>query len=75
MTGITITMVHAEHSCEVVHKNPQSNQKRVYPGGEPAGYIIELENGFKIYHAGDTVRIPRRCCCICWASRSESNLR
>jgi L-ascorbate metabolism protein UlaG (beta-lactamase superfamily) len=23
-------------------------------GGEPAGYIIELENGFKIYHAGDT---------------------
>jgi L-ascorbate metabolism protein UlaG (beta-lactamase superfamily) len=26
----------------------------MYPGGEPCGYIIELENGFKIYHAGDT---------------------
>lgn len=23
-------------------------------GGEPAGFIIELENGFKIYHTGDT---------------------
>lgn len=22
--------------------------------GEPVGYIIELENGFKIYHMGDT---------------------
>ncbi len=52
--GITITMVRAEHSSEVVHKDPQSNEKRVFPGGEPAGYIIELENGFKIYHAGDT---------------------
>ncbi len=52
--GITITMVHAEHSSEVVHKDPQSNEKRVFPGGEPAGYIIELENGFTIYHAGDT---------------------
>ena len=24
------------------------------PGGEPAGFIIQLENGFKIYHMGDT---------------------
>ena len=24
------------------------------PGGEPVGYVIELENGFKIYHSGDT---------------------
>ena len=23
-------------------------------GGEPVGFIIELENGFKIYHMGDT---------------------
>lgn len=52
--GITVTMVRAEHSSEVVHKDPQSGEKRVFPGGEPAGYIIELENGFKIYHAGDT---------------------
>jgi L-ascorbate metabolism protein UlaG (beta-lactamase superfamily) len=52
--GITITMVHAEHSSELVHTDPASGKKRVFPGGEPAGYVIELENGFKIYHAGDT---------------------
>ncbi len=52
--GVMVTMVHAEHSSEVVYKDPNSKEKRVYPGGEPAGYIIELENGFKIYHAGDT---------------------
>ncbi len=27
---------------------------QAYPGGEPAGYIIELEDGTKLYHAGDT---------------------
>lgn len=54
LAGITITMAHAEHSSEVVHEDPETKEKRVYPGGEPAGYIIELENGYKIYHAGDT---------------------
>ena len=53
-SGIRITMVHAEHSSEVVYTDPSSKKKTVHPGGEPAGYIIELENGFKIYHAGDT---------------------
>lgn len=52
--GITITMVHAEHSSDVVHKDPQTQAKTLHPGGEPAGYIIELEDGYKIYHAGDT---------------------
>ena len=51
---IRITMVHAEHSSNVVHTDPATKKKTVYPGGEPCGYIIELENGFKIYHAGDT---------------------
>lgn len=51
---ITITMVRAEHSSEVVHTDPATGQKSVHPGGEPAGYIVELENGFKLYHAGDT---------------------
>jgi L-ascorbate metabolism protein UlaG (beta-lactamase superfamily) len=54
LQGITVTMVRAEHSSEVVHKDPDTGKKQVYPGGEPAGYIIELENGYKIYHAGDT---------------------
>jgi L-ascorbate metabolism protein UlaG (beta-lactamase superfamily) len=51
---IKITMVHAEHSSEVVHTDTATNQKSVQPGGEPCGFIIELENGYKIYHAGDT---------------------
>ncbi len=54
LEGITVTMVRAEHSSEVVHTDPQTKAKSVHPGGEPAGYIIELENGYKIYHAGDT---------------------
>ncbi|MDH3700772.1 MAG: metal-dependent hydrolase [Alphaproteobacteria bacterium] len=52
--GITITMVRAEHSSEVRHKDPTTGKETMLPGGEPAGYIIELENGYKIYHAGDT---------------------
>jgi len=51
--GITVTMVRAEHSSEVVHKDANGKQT-MHPGGEPAGYIIELEDGYKIYHAGDT---------------------
>ncbi len=52
--GVTVTMVRAEHSSEVVHVDPESKARSVHPGGEPVGYIIELEDGFKIYHAGDT---------------------
>lgn len=51
---IRITMVHAEHSSVVVHTDPETKKQTVYPGGEPSGYIIRLENGFTIYHAGDT---------------------
>jgi L-ascorbate metabolism protein UlaG (beta-lactamase superfamily) len=51
--GITITMVRAEHSSELVHAG-DDGKTSVLPGGEPAGYVIELENGFTIYHAGDT---------------------
>ncbi len=51
--GITVTMVHAEHSSEVVHTG-EDGTKSVHPGGEPSGYIIKFENGFTIYHAGDT---------------------
>jgi len=54
LDGIRVTMVHAEHSSDVVYTDPVTKKKSVHPGGEPCGYIIELENGFKIYHAGDT---------------------
>lgn len=52
--GIKITAVHAEHSSELQWKNAASGKNEIHPGGEPIGFIIELENGFKIYHMGDT---------------------
>lgn len=51
---IKITQTHAEHSSEVAHKNATTGKDEVHVGGEPAGFIIELEDGFKIYHMGDT---------------------
>ena len=52
--GIFITPVHAEHSSILVWKNPTTHLDETHVGGEPVGFIIELENGFKIYHMGDT---------------------
>jgi len=52
--GVKITQVRAEHSSELVWTNPVTKKKETHPGGEPVGFIIELENGFKIYHMGDT---------------------
>lgn len=52
--GPKITAVHAEHSSELVWKNPSSGKDEVHYGGEPVGYIIEMENGFRIWHMGDT---------------------
>lgn len=54
VAGVKVTMVHAEHSSEVLFTDPKTGQKRLFPGGEPAGFIIELENGYTIYMAGDT---------------------
>lgn len=51
---IKFHMVRAEHSSEYNWKNPATGKDEVWPGGEPVGWIIELENGFKIYHMGDT---------------------
>ena len=52
--GIRITMTRAEHSSEYRWTNPETQHEEIHVGGEPAGFIIELENGFKIYHMGDT---------------------
>ena len=51
---IKFTMVRAEHSSEFTWKDPATGRETVLPGGEPVGWIIELENGFTIYHMGDT---------------------
>lgn len=52
--GIRITMTRAEHSSEYKWTNPATGKPEIHVGGEPAGFIIEFENGFRIYHLGDT---------------------
>jgi L-ascorbate metabolism protein UlaG (beta-lactamase superfamily) len=52
--GIRVTMVHAEHSSELLWHNPQTDKDETHVGGEPCGFVIELENGFTIWHMGDT---------------------
>jgi len=46
--GVSATMVYADHSCGI-----QDNGQIIY-GGDPCGYVLEFENGTRVYHAGDT---------------------
>jgi L-ascorbate metabolism protein UlaG (beta-lactamase superfamily) len=46
--GIAVTMVHAVHSSSIVSDGD------IFDGGEPCGYVLRFENGFTLYHAGDT---------------------
>ena len=52
--GVRITMTHAEHSSELVWRNPVTGKDETHVGGEPCGFVIEFENGFKLWHLGDT---------------------
>ena len=47
--GIKVTATHAFHSSSIA----LDDGSLIY-GGEPLGYVIEFESGFKLYHAGDT---------------------
>ncbi len=49
--GIKITMVEAFHSAGAQLTGFEGTNRFV---GEAVGYIIEFENGLKIYHSGDT---------------------
>jgi len=49
VAGIKATMLHADHSCGITHEDGT-----IVYGGEAVGYLLELENGFRIYHSGDT---------------------
>lgn len=51
--GISITMTRAEHSSEYKHMSADGKLE-IHVGGEPAGFIVTFENGFKVYHMGDT---------------------
>ena len=52
--GIKVTATHAEHSSVYVWNNPATGKSETHPAGAPVGFIIELENGFRIWHMGDT---------------------
>jgi len=54
LPGIKVTAVQADHSSLLLWKNPATEKNESHPAGEAVGYIIELENGFKIWHMGDT---------------------
>lgn len=47
--GLRVTMLHADHSCGIM-----DDDGSIIYGGEAVGYLMQLENGFKIYHSGDT---------------------
>jgi len=48
--GLRVTMTGADHSAG--DWNP-GGETTLYLG-EPAGFVIELEDGYRVYHAGDT---------------------
>ena len=47
--GIQVTATNAFHSSSIAEEDGT-----IVYAGEPLGYIIEFESGFKLYHAGDT---------------------
>ncbi len=48
LNGLRVTMTDARHSSGLVEDGA------IVYMGEPAGYVIEFENGFRVYFAGDT---------------------
>ncbi len=48
VAGVKAHMVHAVHSCGI------TDGDQVLYGGEAAGFVVELADGFKLYHSGDT---------------------
>ena len=48
VADVRVTMVHADHSCGI------EDDGQIIYGGEPCGYVMQFDNGMKIYHAGDT---------------------
>jgi L-ascorbate metabolism protein UlaG (beta-lactamase superfamily) len=47
--GVKVTLVHAEHTCGITEDGGN-----VIYGGDACGFVIEFENGFQVYFAGDT---------------------
>ena len=49
LNDVRVTMVDARQSCGILDEDGS-----IIYGGEACGYVVEFENGFRIYHAGDT---------------------
>lgn len=48
LPGVKATMVHALHSSTI------QDGEHLIPAGEACGFVLEFENGTRVYHAGDT---------------------
>ncbi len=48
VAGTRVTMVHADHSCGI------TDGDQILYGGEPNGYVVDVQNGFRLYFSGDT---------------------
>jgi L-ascorbate metabolism protein UlaG (beta-lactamase superfamily) len=46
--GVRAHMTNAVHSCGI------TDGDQIIYGGSAAGFVIEFDNGFKLYHSGDT---------------------
>jgi len=46
--SLQVTMTHADHSCGILDGG------RIVYGGEACGYVVELPDRRRLYHAGDT---------------------
>lgn len=46
--GLKVTLVHAVHSSSMMEDQHNIDM------GDPCGFVLELENGYKIYNSGDT---------------------
>ncbi len=49
VAGLKVHMTHAIHSCGITEEGTG-----VIYGGEAAGFVVELPDGYRIYHSGDT---------------------
>jgi L-ascorbate metabolism protein UlaG (beta-lactamase superfamily) len=49
--GLRVTMVPAEHSAGNLLSETDDAPVHL---GEPVGFVIEMEDGYRVYHAGDT---------------------
>jgi L-ascorbate metabolism protein UlaG (beta-lactamase superfamily) len=54
--GIKVYMVPASHtsSLDMAEDRPEWKGPPLLEGGSPVGFVIEFENGFRIYDTGDT---------------------